>query len=181
MNPVWPLIITVALSVCHVLGGGALGMGLRMSRRGGAEKTNFFILWGAGMGVLPLIVDWAFLILPGNWLYGMVGPILLILTTAAGAFLRLKLDIPAIISAVIGSAWCLLGILVIPLMLDAARAGKFKTEDYFFSAFFVLFSLFVGSVFARNGFAALLRGISLDQQYSEQMEKLNKRQKDKKD
>ncbi len=170
MNPVWPLILTVFFSIFHFLGGGAVGQAVRAAQRG--ESTSLTLaVWGAGMGVLPIVFDWFFLILPGNLLLGLVGPLVFIVTALASAFLNVKVDGPAVISAALGSTAFLLGIFVIPLTLDAARTREFGLEDYVGGTCLVLMFLVIGGGFAWNGFSAMLRGISLDQFYSERRQK----------
>ncbi len=179
MNPVWPLIFTVFFGVFHVLGGAAVGLGLRALQRG-SEEANGLLLQGAIMGLLPLVFDWFFLIAPGNLLLGLVGPFLFVVAALASPFLESKVDGPALISAVFGSFGLLLGILVIPLMLDAARTGNFGTSDYIFGSCFVLGWVVLGATFAWNGFTAIVRGISLDQEFSEREQKFERRGKSKK-
>jgi formate-dependent nitrite reductase membrane component NrfD len=56
MTQTWALFITVFLSIFHVLGGGAVGYALRAALRG-SDKSIFFVVWGAGMGLTPLVFD----------------------------------------------------------------------------------------------------------------------------
>ena len=180
MNQIFPLFLTVFLSIFHLLGGGAVGQGLRSAQRG-SDKATFFLLWGAVMGLLPLVFDWFFLIAQGYPVYGLVGPIIFVASAFASAFLELNIDGGAVISAAVGSVAFLLGILSIPLMLDAAKSADPGVEDYVFGGCFVLLFVVIGGSFAWNGFSALLRGISLDQEYAEREVKLEERQKRKKD
>ncbi len=180
MYQILPLFITVFLSIFHLLGGVAVGQGLRATVRG-SDKAIFFLLWGAGMGLLPLIFDWFFLIEQGHLIYGIVGPVLFIVAALASALLQLKIDGGAIISAALGSVALLLGILSIPLMLDATKTTDPGMVDYVFGGCFVLLFVVIGGSFAWNGFSALFRGISLDQEYAERELKLQERQKRRKD
>lgn len=171
MNPVWPLIITVFLGIFHLLGGAALGQGWRALERDSSTAT-FFFAWGAGMGLLPLVFDWFFLIRMGNWVYGLVGPVILIVSTLASAFLEVKVDGFAVMSAALGTTAFLLGILAIPLVLDTFRTKEtVGFEDYVGGSCMVLLFVVIGGAFAWNGFSAMLRGISLDQEYSEHLQK----------
>jgi hypothetical protein len=180
MNQILPLFITIFLSIFHLLGGGAVGQGLRATLRG-SDKATFFLLWGAGMGLLPLIFDWVFLVAQGHLIYGLVGPVLFIIAALASALLELKIDGGAIISAALGSVALLLGILSIPLMLDAAKTTNPGMADYVFGGCFVLLFVVIGGSFAWNGFGALYHEISLDQEYAEHEQKLEEHQKRKKD
>ncbi len=170
MNTFLALFLTVFFSIFHVLGGGAMGQAVR-SAQSGSDKTAFFLLWGAGMGVPPLLFDWFFLIAQGQLIYGLVGPVLFVVTLLASAFLQVKIDGPALISAALGSAAFLLGVLAIPLMLDAARQAGAGLSDYVFGACFVLMFVVIGGSFAWNGLSAIVRGISLDQEYVERERK----------
>ena len=179
MQQIFPLFITVFFSIFHALGGGAVGQGLRAAQRG-SNKATFFFLWGGLMGLLPLIFDWFFLIAQGNLIYGLVGPILFIVTAFASAFLTLNIDGGAIISAAIGTTGFLLGILSIPLMLDVAKTANPGITDYAFGGCFVLIFAVIGGSFAWNGLRAIFRGVSLDQEYAEREQKLEEREKRKK-
>jgi hypothetical protein len=166
LNQILPLFLTVFFSIFHMLGGGAVGQGVRAAQRG-SDKAMFFLLWGAGMGLVPLVFDWFFLIAQGHLIYGLVGPILFVVTALASAFLELKIDGGAVISAAAGSVGFLLGILSVPLMLDAAKTHDLGAADYVFGGCFVLLFVVIGGAFAWNGFSAIFRGIALDQEYAE--------------
>lgn len=175
MDQIFPIFITVFLSIFHALGGGAVGHGLRTAQRG-SNKAGFFFLWGGLMGLVPLIFDWFFLIAQGNLLYGLVGPVLFIITALASAFLNLNLDTSAIISAAMGTTGLLIGILSIPLMLDAAQTTNPGVADYVFAGCFVLMFVVIGGAFAWNGFGAIFRGITLDQEYAERIRSTRKKE-----
>lgn len=174
-----PLFLTVFLSIFHALGGGAVGQGFRAAQSG-SHKATFFFLWGALMGLVPLIFDWFFLIAQGNLIYGLVGPVLFIATALASAFLTLNIDGGAIISTALGTVAFLLGLLSIPLMLDAARGRALGTEDYAFSSCFVLMFVVIGGSFAWNGLRAIFRGVSLDDELAERQQKITERSERKK-
>src|SRR5574340_744660 len=123
MNPFFPLLLTVFFSIFHALGGAALGQAVRAARRGSDEFT-FLLLWGAGMGGLPVIFDWFFLIAQGRLIYGLVGPTLFVITTFASAFLELRIDGGAVVSAALGSTALLIGLFSIPLMLDGLESSN---------------------------------------------------------
>ncbi len=180
MNPFFPLLLTVFFSIFHVLGGGALGQAVRAPRRGSDEST-FFLLWGVGMGGLPVIFDWFFLIAQGHLIYGLIGPILFIITTLASAFLELKIDGGAVVSAALGSTAFLIGLFSIPLMLDRSKTFDLGMTDYLFGGCFVLLFIVIGGSFAWNGFRAMLRGISLDKEYAEREQKLKHSRQRKKE
>jgi len=88
----------------------------------------------------------------------------------------LKIDGGAVISAAVGSVGFLLGILSIPLMLDAAKTNNPGIADYVFGGCFVLLFVVVGGSFAWNGFSAMFRGISLD--HEQEPEERRKREKE---
>ncbi len=169
MNPVWPLILTVFFSLFHFLGGVAVGQAVRAAQRGSTTAITLAV-WGAGMGVLPVVFDWFFLIRPGDWVYGLIGPIVFILAAFGSAFLELKVDGAAVLSAALGSTAFLLGIFVIPLTVDAASTRTFGLEDYVGGTCLVLMFVIIGGSFAWSGFSAMLRGISLDRLYSERLD-----------
>ncbi len=169
MNPFFPLLLTVFFGIFHLLGGGALGQAVRLARRG--SDPWFFVLWGAGMGGLPLIFDWFFLIAQGHLIYGLIGPALFGITTLASAFLEVKMDGGAVISAALGSAGFLIGLLSIPLMLDRSKTSDLGMTDYLGGGCFVLLFVVIGGSFAWSGFSAIVRGISLDQAYAERAQK----------
>lgn len=171
MNPFFPLLLTVFFSIFHVLGGGALGQAVRAARRGSDEST-FFLLWGVGMGGLPVIFDWFFLIAQGHLIHGLIGPTLFIITTLASAFLELKIDGGAVVSTALGSTAFLIGLFSIPLMLDGLKTSNAGLTDYLCGSIFVLLFVVIGGSFAWNGYNAMLSGISLDQEYAEREQKL---------
>lgn len=178
MNPFFPPLITVFLGVFHLLGGGALGQGVRAALRESDQSVNL-ILWGGLMGGLPLVFDWYFLIAQGHIIYGLIGPLLFLISASAAAFLRLRIDGPAVLSAVVGSAALFIGLLVIPLMLGRAQEFELGITDYLFGAVFVLMFVLIGGAFAWNGFSAMLRGISLDQAHAERAQKIGRSRKRK--
>jgi len=179
MEQIFPLFIAVFLSIFHALGGGAVGQGLRAAQSG-SNKTTFFFLWGGLMGLTPLIFDWFFLIAQGNLIYGLVGPVLFIAAALASAFLNLNMDGGAIISAAMGTVALLLGILSIPLMLDAARASNPGLTDYIFGGCFVLMFVVIGGSFAWNGLRAIFRGVTLDDELGERQMNIEERAERKK-
>lgn len=174
MELVLPLFITVFLSIFHLLGGGAVGYAFRATQRG-SNKAGFFFLWGGLMGLVPLIFDWFFLIAGGYLIYGLIGPILFIIAALASAFLNLNIDGSAIISAALGIVAFLLGILSIPLMLDAARATNPGLTDYIFGGCFVLMFVVIGGSFAWNGLRAIFRGVTLNDELAERQQKIDER------
>jgi hypothetical protein len=180
MNPFFPLLLTVFFSIFHVLGGVAMGQGVRAALRGSDESMSL-VLWGAGMGGLPVIFDWFFLIAQGHLIYGLIGPILFIITTLASAFLQVKMDGGALISAALGSAGLVMGLLSIPLMLDRSKTFDLGVTDYLFGGCFVLLFVVIGGAFAWNGYSAMLRGISLDQEYAEREQKVKHARKREKE
>lgn len=132
------------------------------------------------MGVVPLVFDWFFLIAQGYLIHGLVGPALFIAATLASAFLELKIDGAAMISATLGSSGFLLGILSIPLMLDATKTRTVGMEDYIFGSCFVLLFVVIGGAFAWNGFRSIFRGVPLDELYAEREQKPSGHQNRKK-
>ncbi len=171
MDPFFPLLLTVFFGIFHVLGGGALGQAVRAARRG-SDETTFLLLWGVGMGGVTVIFDWFFLIAQGHLVYGLFGPILFIVTTLASAFLEVKVDGGALVSAALGSTAFLIGLLSIPLMLDRAKAFDAGLTDYLCGSIFVLLFVVIGGAFAWNGYRAMLGGISLEQEYAGREQKV---------
>ncbi|MBI5032232.1 MAG: hypothetical protein HZB51_17005 [Chloroflexi bacterium] len=133
-----------------------MGLGVRAALRG-SDKVYFYAIWGTLIGLVPFLFDWFFLIAQGHLIYGLVGPVLFGVALVASAFLELKIDGAAVISAVIGSAAFLLGILSIPLSLDATKTRTLGIEDYVFGSCFVLMFVVIGGSFAWNGFSAMCR------------------------
>ncbi len=171
MNPFVPLLLMVFFGIFHLLGGGAVGQGVQAIRRG-SNQWAFLFLWGALMGGVPLIFDWLFLIRPGYLPYGLVGPAVFVITAFVSAYLELDIDGGAVISAALGSAAFLIGLFSIPLMLDRSEASNPGMQDYLFGGCFVLLFVVIGGAFAWNGFSAMLRALSLDQEYAEREQRL---------
>ncbi len=165
MNSYFPLLLTVFLGIFHSLGGGALGQSMRAARRGSRQATTL-LLWGALMGGLPLIFDWIFLVAEGHVILGLVGPALFVVSTIVSAVLELEVYGPAIVSAALGSASLLIGLLSIPIMLDRAKEFSVGVTDYLFGGVFVLLFVVIGGAVAWNGFNVLLRGVTHDRTYA---------------
>lgn len=178
MSPYLPPLLVAFFGVFHFLGGGAAGQGVRAALRG-SDDWKLFLLWGLGMGGLPVVFDWFFLIAQGYALLGLIGPAIFVVTLLASAFLEMKIDPTAVISAALGSAALMIGLFAIPLMLDAYKESNPGVEDYIFSAIFVLLFVLIGGAFAWNGFSAILRGVSLDHVLSERVQKQNQPRKRK--
>ncbi len=166
MYPYFPLLLTVFFGVFHVLGGGALGQSIRAARRG-SDQAIPLVLWGAFMGGLPLVFDWFFLVAQDHLVYGLIGPVLFVVTTVASAFLDLVNEGPAVVSAALGSAGFLIGLLSIPLMLDRAKEFDVGVTDYLFGGLFVLLFVLIGGAVAWNGISELLLSISFDRTHAE--------------
>lgn len=179
MNPFFPLLLTVFFGIFHFLGGVALGQAVRAAR-GGLDPWSLLV-WGVGMGGLPVIFDWFFLIAQGHLIYGLIGPCLFVITTLASAFLELKIDGGAIISAAVGSAGFLIGLFPIPLMLDRSKTFDLGMTDYLFGGCFALLFVVIGGSFAWSGFSAIMRGISLDQAHAEREQKVKHSRERKKE
>lgn len=166
MSPFMALLLTVFFSLPHILGGGAIGQGIRAIKNGSDASVSLF-LWGAIMGGLPVVFDWFFLILPGYVLNGLVGPSLFLVAMLMSAFLDLHFDGSAVLSAVLGSGAVLVGILAVPLMLDALRTSSPQITDYVCGGGMVVMFIAIGGSFAWNGFSAMIRGITFDQEMAE--------------
>lgn len=177
MNPFLPPLLVVFFSIFHFLGGVSLGQGLRLLRQG--EDAMFYLLFGAGMGGVPVIFDWVFLIAPGYTIQGLIGPVVFLVAAFVGAFLESNSDGPAVISAGLGTGAFLIGLFSIPLMLNAAQGFNPATEDYIFGACFVLLFVVIGGSFAWKGFSAILRGISLDDEQLQHERRLRRPRKRK--
>ena len=170
MELVWQLIFTLAFTLLFFLGGGAIGLAWR-GVKPGSRNPNFLWLWGSGMVFGGLVLEIVFLASQGNLVLGLVGLGMLVVTIAASKFSQVQVDIPALVSAVVGTFWVLVTVLV--LVIGSSNLKHLKTEDYVGGGVFVLLGLGIGGALALNGFRAIFRGISLERYFAEQELKLN--------
>ncbi len=161
MDPFFAPLVVVFLGIFHILGGSALGQGVRAALHG-SDDFMTLIMSGALIGGLPVIFDWVFLIAQGYVVHGLIGPLLVIVCACVTAFVPLDAYGPALAPAALGSAAFLIGLLSVPLILDRSQEYDFGATDYIFGGCFALGFILIGGVFAWNGFRAIL-SVSLDQ------------------
>jgi hypothetical protein len=166
MNLDNPLFLVTFFSIFHIVGGLAIGKGIREFILK-SDKGKRYILWGAIMGIPPLAFDWAFLIYPGKIIYGSIGPALFIIAIMfASIFLTGKFSEThekSIGIAVMGLASLLIGLSIAPFIIKQALLPGMGLEDYIFSSCLLVMPILVGFGFLSNAVRAMLNNKSLDE------------------
>jgi hypothetical protein len=167
MSPMPPMFSALFFSIFHAFGGAALGRGLR-TLRSDPQNAATLLLWGALMGLTPLLFDWFFLLRVGQWAYGVIGPGIFVMTALASAALWTgaleQLDGRAMAAAALGGSALVIGLAAAPLLVGAALAHGAAAGEIVFGAVWLLFFVGIGSGIAWTGLMALRHGRTFDQE-----------------
>ena len=177
-----PLILVVFFGIFHGFGGLAFGKGLR-DRITGNNGSGSLILWGAIMGLTPILFDWFFLINNGQTLYGLIGPGIFVLAAiAAGIFYTTKLTRvheKSFGAILMGGSSLAVGLVIIPYLLEQAQTQELGLEDYIFGGCIPIIFLVVGISFLWSGISAIQNNKSFDEHMDEREAEIEKRAKRK--
>ncbi|MBL8061373.1 MAG: WVD2 family protein [Anaerolineales bacterium] len=173
-----PLFLTVLFGIFHILGGLAFGRGIRAKMK--AEKTGGHLLvWGAIMGITPILFDWFFLIRVGKITYGLIGPVLFFATVIGGIFLNGELtrnNEKSISAMLMGGASLLLGFMLTPYLLQQAQTREnLEFADYLCGGLIPIFFIGVGLSFVWNGFSAIRKRRTFDEHIAEREQEIEEK------
>lgn len=165
------LFYVLFFGIFHTTGGLALGKGIR-ELVSGTQRGGSLALWGTVLGGTPIIFDWFFLIREGEMLAGFAGPTIFFLSTMIGGFF-LKGDITkknekSYAAILMGGTAVMLGGMLIPYLLTQAQTqDNLSLVDYVCGGSIPLFFILIGFSFAYNGFIAIRKKRTFDEQVAE--------------
>lgn len=170
-----PLILVVFFGIFHLIGGLAVGKGIR-ERAAEGKSGSELMLWGAVIGITPILFDWFFLIREGELIWGAVGPALFI---AAAIFGRVVLNgdlsrrnEKSIASVLMGGAAFSLGLLLTPYMIQQAQTREnLGAADYVCGGAIPLMFILIGASFVWNGLSAIMKNMPFDELIAERQKK----------
>lgn len=164
MNIENPFLLVAFFAVFHLLGGAALGKGIR-------DKNSQQALWGAFMGITPIVFDWAFLIREGLAFYGLIGPFIFVIAVIASYLLFQtkfsKTNEKSIGAILMGSSSLLIGLALAPFLINRALTFDLQPVDYLFGSCILVLPILVGIGFVWSGFAAILKKRTYDEHIAE--------------
>src|SRR5512133_2187932 len=122
-----PYFLVMFFGIFHVIGGLALGKGLR-ERVTDAGTGNQLIAWGLLMGVSPTLFDWFFLIREGALVPGLIGPVLFVVTAVIGGIFFTgelsRKNEKSIAAILMGGTSLMLGLMPTPYLIQQAQTRE---------------------------------------------------------
>lgn len=172
-----PLFLAFFFGIFHLLGGMAVGRGMRNWRQD-PDNGLSLLLWGILLGLGPILFDWLFLLREGQVLYGMIGPAVFILAALFVYFFwsgkLAKKDEKTIISLLMGIVATLVGLGVTPILIAQARTHELTAADWIFGPCIAILPFFVGVNFIWLAVKALRKNQTFDEVAAEEEEKQEK-------
>jgi hypothetical protein len=161
----------VFFGIFHVIGGLALGKGLR-ERVLDAGASNQMIAWGLIMGASPTLFDWFFLIREGALVPGLIGPAsFLVAAIVGGIFFTGELsrkNEKSIAAILMGGTSLMLGLMITPYLIQQAQTREnLGLVDYVCGGLIPVFFIFIGGSFAWTGFSAIRKRRTFDEHVAE--------------
>lgn len=166
-----PYFLALFFGIFHIIGGLAFGKGMR-ERLGGAKTGVQLLIWGAIMGLPPLLFDWFFLIRVGEQAAGFAGPILFLIAMLVGGIvftgdLSRKHE-QSIASILMGGTALMLGLMLVPYLLQQTQTrSDLGLVDYLCGGFIPFIFILVGFSFVWTGFSAIRKNLSFDKHIAE--------------
>lgn len=163
MNLDNPFFLITFFSIFHVFGGLAFGKGMKdvISNSGQGKRL---LIWGAFMGISPILFDWLFLIQAGMLFYGLIGPALFIIATIIGWVIKIsKIYEKSIGIILMGLASLLIGISLAPFLITQALTLNLQPVDYIFGSCLLVMPILVGIGFLSSGLKAVRKKQSYDE------------------
>jgi hypothetical protein len=159
MNPTSLPLLVVFFGIFHVFGGALFGQGIR-ALRDNRDRARFFLVSGAVFGILPIVFDYAFLMMQNAVVWGLGGPALFLFATVVSAFVWEgpfeEIDPKALLALGMGSGAVLLGIFGAMFMWNAAQQDNVGAFDYIMGGVWTCLFVGVGASFAWLGLSALM-------------------------
>ncbi len=153
MNLQSALFMMAFLGIFQVIGGLAIGSGLRGLRTHGGSSL-FLLIWGAGFGGIPLLMSLLILALSNYPLFALIGPIVFLGAIGFSIFLLPRLlqdfDAGTLITLGMGAIFLFVGLGVGVLLLLQRQFGM----ALIFGGIFTL----VGGLLCAVPIGALIRG-----------------------
>lgn len=166
-----PYFLVVFFGIFHMIGGLAFGKGIR-ERLTGAKTGYKLMVWGAIMGILPMIFDWFFLIRVDKIMAGTVGPALFILAVILGGIFFTKelsrKHEQSIVAILMGGTAFMLGSMLIPYLIQQAQTrDNLGLVDYLCGGFIPFIFILVGFSFIWTGISAMRKNLTFDEHIAE--------------
>lgn len=166
-----PYFLALFFGIFHVVGGLAFGKGIR-ERLAGAKTGSQLLIWGAVMGLPPMLFDWFFLIRAGEKIAGFAGPILFLIAVIVGGIVftgELSRKHEQSVAAILmGGTALMLGLMLVPYLLRQAQTrSDLVLVDYLCGGFIPLIFILVGASFLWTGFSAIRKNLSFDEHIAE--------------
>ena len=179
MTFISPIFFVLFFGIFHILGGLAVGKAMREKVSGRATGTRLLV-WGMLMGATPILFSWFFLINTGETLAGAIGPALfLIAVIVGGIFFHNELsrkNEQSIAAVLMGGTALMLGILLIPYLLEQAQTrDNLGLADYLCGGFIPIIFILVGASFTWTGLSAISKKRTFDEHITERESELEER------